>query len=84
MDSDTRSTEQSVTIDKGIDITIELRRRRRAADAKAVIPDSSYAGLYDETLQFHKRHGAFDPTTMGTVPNVGLVRRRPRSTAPHD
>ena len=37
-------------------------------DTKAVIPDSSYAGLYNETVNFCKENGAFDPTTMGTVP----------------
>ena len=40
-------------------------------DAKAVIPDSSYAPVYQATIDFCKEHGAFDPTTMGTVPNVG-------------
>ena len=40
-------------------------------DTKAVIPDSSYAGIYQATIEFCKRHGALDPTTMGTVPNRG-------------
>ena len=40
-------------------------------DAKAVIPDRSYAGVYHETIEFCKKNGAFDPTTMGSVPNVG-------------
>jgi len=43
-----------------------------AQDTKAVIPDSSYAGIYTATIDFCKENGAFDPTTMGTVPNVGL------------
>ena len=41
-------------------------------DTKAVIPDSSYAALYEETVKFCRANGAFDPTTMGTVPNVGF------------
>ena len=44
----------------------------QARDTKAVIPDSSYAGIYRATINFCKEHGAFDPTTRGTVPNVGL------------
>jgi isocitrate dehydrogenase len=42
-------------------------------DTKAVIPDSSYAALYAETIDFCREHGAFDPATMGTTPNVGLM-----------
>src|SRR5262249_16051308 len=42
-------------------------------DAKAVIPDSSYAGVYQEVIAFCKEHGAFNPATMGTVSNVGLM-----------
>ncbi|CAN0603744.1 unnamed protein product, partial [Ectocarpus sp. 12 AP-2014] len=45
-------------------------------DTKAVIPDSSYAGIYQATIDFCKEHGAFDPTTMGTVPNVGLMAQK--------
>ena len=45
-------------------------------DTKAVIPDSSYAGVYTATIDFCKKHGAFDPTTMGTVPNVGLMAQK--------
>ena len=45
-------------------------------DTKAVIPDSSYAPLYDATIEFCKKHGAFDPKTMGTVPNVGLMAQK--------
>src|SRR6185295_9959477 len=40
-------------------------------DTLAVIPDSCYAGVYQTVLDFCKKHGAFDPKTMGTVPNVG-------------
>lgn len=53
-------------------------------DTKAVIPDSSYAPLYEETIQFCKKHGAFDPTTMGTVPNVGLMAQKAEEYGSHD
>ncbi|WP_425659159.1 NADP-dependent isocitrate dehydrogenase [Tenacibaculum ascidiaceicola] len=53
-------------------------------DAKAVIPDSSYAGLYQETIDFCKKNGAFDPTTMGTVPNVGLMAQKAEEYGSHD
>ncbi len=53
-------------------------------DTKAVIPDSSYAGLYQETIDFCKEHGAFDPTTMGTVPNVGLMAQKAEEYGSHD
>lgn len=53
-------------------------------DTKAVIPDSSYAGVYLETIDFCKAHGAFDPTTMGTVPNVGLMAQKAEEYGSHD
>lgn len=53
-------------------------------DTKAVIPDSSYAGIYQETIDFCKKHGAFDPTTMGTVPNVGLMAKKAEEYGSHD
>ncbi len=53
-------------------------------DTKAVIPDSSYAGLYDETIKFHIAHGAFDPTAMGSVPNVGLMAQAAEEYGSHD
>lgn len=53
-------------------------------DTRAVIPDSSYAGLYDATVEFCKKHGAFDPTTMGTVPNVGLMAQKAEEYGSHD
>lgn len=53
-------------------------------DAKAVIPDSSYADLYETTIQFCKENGAFDPTTMGTVPNVGLMAQKAEEYGSHD
>jgi isocitrate dehydrogenase len=53
-------------------------------DTKAVIPDSSYAALYAETIAFCREHGAFDPTTMGTVPNVGLMAQAAEEYGSHD
>ncbi|OMP29818.1 NADP-dependent isocitrate dehydrogenase [Mangrovimonas sp. DI 80] len=53
-------------------------------DTKAVIPDSSYAGVYTATIDFCKEHGAFDPTTMGTVPNVGLMAQKAEEYGSHD
>ena len=53
-------------------------------DTKAVIPDSSYAGIYSATIDFCKKHGAFDPTTMGTVPNVGLMAQKAEEYGSHD
>ncbi|PZD77911.1 NADP-dependent isocitrate dehydrogenase [Mesonia sp. K7] len=53
-------------------------------DTKAVIPDSSYADLYEETIAFCKENGAFDPTTMGTVPNVGLMAQKAEEYGSHD
>ncbi len=53
-------------------------------DTKAIIPDSSYAALYGETLDFCREHGAFDPTTMGTVPNVGLMAQKAEEYGSHD
>ncbi len=53
-------------------------------DAKAVIPDSSYAGIYQETIDFCKQHGAFDPTTMGSVSNVGLMAKKAEEYGSHD
>ena len=53
-------------------------------DTKAVIPDSSYAGIYAATIDFCKENGAFDPTTMGTVPNVGLMAQKAEEYGSHD
>lgn len=53
-------------------------------DTKAVIPDRSYAGVYQETINFCKKHGAFDPTTMGSVPNVGLMAQKAEEYGSHD
>ncbi|WP_397446267.1 NADP-dependent isocitrate dehydrogenase [Polaribacter sp. R77954] len=53
-------------------------------DTKAIIPDSSYAGIYSATIDFCKKNGAFDPTTMGTVPNVGLMAQKAEEYGSHD
>ncbi|MCE2611619.1 NADP-dependent isocitrate dehydrogenase [Flavobacteriaceae bacterium D16] len=55
-----------------------------AQDTKAVIPDSSYAGIYQATIDFCKANGAFDPRTMGTVPNVGLMAQKAEEYGSHD
>jgi len=52
-------------------------------DTKAVIPDSCYASIYDATIEFCKQNGAFDPTTMGTVPNVGLMAQKAEEYGSH-
>ena len=53
-------------------------------DTKAIIPDSSYAGVYQATIDFCKENGAFDPKTMGTVPNVGLMAQKAEEYGSHD
>ena len=53
-------------------------------DTKAVIPESTYATIYQETINFCKTHGAFDPVTMGTVPNVGLMAQKAEEYGSHD
>ncbi len=53
-------------------------------DTLAVIPDSSYAGVYQATIDFCRENGAFDPTTMGTVPNVGLMAQKAEEYGSHD
>ncbi|TKB69260.1 MAG: NADP-dependent isocitrate dehydrogenase [Nitrospira sp.] len=56
----------------------------KAADAKCVIPDSCYAPVYHEVVEFCKKNGAFDPKTMGTVPNVGLMAQAAEEYGSHD
>jgi isocitrate dehydrogenase len=56
----------------------------KTQDTKAVIPDNSYAELYQVTIDFCKKNGAFDPTTMGTVPNVGLMAQKAEEYGSHD
>ncbi|QFU04814.1 Isocitrate dehydrogenase [NADP] 2 [Pseudoalteromonas sp. THAF3] len=53
-------------------------------DAAFVIPDRSYSGVYDATVEFCKKHGAFDPSTMGSVPNVGLMAQKAEEYGSHD
>ncbi|MDO5084683.1 MAG: NADP-dependent isocitrate dehydrogenase [Arachnia propionica] len=54
------------------------------ADTLAVLPDSSYAGVYQAVIDDCKAHGAYDPTTMGTVPNVGLMAQKAEEYGSHD
>ena len=56
----------------------------KLADTKAIIPDRCYAGVYQETINFCKQNGAFDPTTMGSVPNVGLMAQKAEEYGSHD
>ncbi|MDH5761122.1 MAG: NADP-dependent isocitrate dehydrogenase, partial [Gemmatimonadota bacterium] len=53
-------------------------------DCKAVIPDSSYAGIYDAVVRDCQAHGQFDPSTMGSVPNVGLMAQKAEEYGSHD
>ena len=53
-------------------------------DTKAVMPESTYARIYQEVINFCKTHGAFDPTTIGTVPNVGLMAKKAEEYGSHD
>ena len=53
-------------------------------DTKAIIPDSSYASIYSAVIDFCKKNGAFDPVTMGTVPNVGLMAQKAEEYGSHD
>ena len=59
-------------------------KNNETVDTKAVIPDSSYAKIYSATIEFCKKNGAFDPTTMGTVPNVGLMAKKAEEYGSHD
>ncbi|MEM9753848.1 MAG: NADP-dependent isocitrate dehydrogenase, partial [Planctomycetota bacterium] len=56
----------------------------KSADTKAVIPDRSYAGVYAATIDFCKANGAFDPATMGSVSNVGLMAKKAEEYGSHD
>lgn len=53
-------------------------------DTKAIIPDRCYAGVYQQTINFCRENGAFDPSTMGTVPNVGLMAQKAEEYGSHD
>jgi isocitrate dehydrogenase len=56
----------------------------KTQDAKAVIPDRCYAGVYQATIDFCKKNGAFNPSTMGSVPNVGLMAQKAEEYGSHD
>src|SRR6185436_719240 len=56
----------------------------RLKETKAVIPESTFARIYQEIINFCKTHGAFDPATMGTVPNVGLMAQQAEEYGSHD
>ena len=56
----------------------------KSQDVIAVIPDSSYAGIYEATIEFCKKFGALDPRTMGSVPNVGLMAQKAEEYGSHD
>ncbi len=56
----------------------------KTQETKAVIPDSSYAGIYQAVFDDCKAHGAYDPTTMGSVPNVGLMAQKAEEYGSHD
>jgi isocitrate dehydrogenase len=56
----------------------------KSRDTKAVLPDSSYATIYQTMIDFCKKNGAFDPVTMGTVPNVGLMAQAAEEYGSHD
>jgi isocitrate dehydrogenase len=56
----------------------------RQKDTKFMIPDRNYAGVFASVIEFCKKNGAFDPTTMGTVPNVGLMAQKAEEYGSHD
>lgn len=59
-------------------------KNNETQDTKAIIPDRSYAGVYQETIDFCKENGAFDPSTMGSVSNVGLMAQKAEEYGSHD
>jgi isocitrate dehydrogenase len=59
-------------------------RKGELKDTKAIIPDSTYASIYQATIDFCKEKGAFDPSTMGTVQNVGLMAKKAEEYGSHD
>ena len=62
----------------------DVGRRRQAARHQGVIPDRCYADVYQAIIEDCKKHGAFDPATMGTVPNVGLMAQKAEEYGSHD
>lgn len=59
-------------------------KNNQLQDTKAIIPDRSYAGVFQETIDFCRKHGALDPTTMGSVSNVGLMAQKAEEYGSHD
>ncbi len=93
VDSDNGVTNLHVPSDVIIDASMPAMIRNsgkmwdkngKPQDTMAVIPDRCYASVYEETIHFCKNHGAFDPTTMGTVPNVGLMAQKAQEYGSHD
>lgn len=93
VDSDKGITNLHVPSDVIIDASIPAmirtsgrmwNRDGKLQDTKIVIPDSTYAPLYETVVSFCKEHGAFDPVTMGTVPNVGLMAQKAEEYGSHD
>jgi isocitrate dehydrogenase len=93
VDSDKGITNLNVPSDVIIDASMPAMIRTsggmwnkdgKLQDCKAVIPDSSYARMYQIVIDFCKKNGAFDPTTMGTVPNVGLMAQKAEEYGSHD
>mgnify|MGYP002656199896 FL=1 len=93
VDSDKGITNLHVPSDVIIDASIPAMVRAsgqmwnkdgKQQDTKIIIPDSTYAPLYHATVEFCKANGAFDPTTMGTVPNVGLMAQKAEEYGSHD
>ena len=93
VDSDNGITNLHVPSDVIIDASMPAMIRNsgmmwnkdgKPEDTKAIIPDSSYASIYSATIDFCKENGAFDPTTMGTVPNVGLMAKKAEEYGSHD
>lgn len=93
VDSDKGITNLHVPSDVIIDASLPAMLRNsgqmwnkegKLQDTKAVVPDSSYAHLYQAVIDFCKKNGAFDPTTMGTVPNVGLMAQKAEEYGSHD
>ncbi|AKG18423.1 isocitrate dehydrogenase [Moraxella bovoculi] len=93
VDSDKGITNLHVPSDVIIDASVPAmirtsgrmwNRDGKLQDTKIVIPDSTYAPLYETVVSFCKEHGAFDPVTMGTVPNVGLMAQKAEEYGSHD
>ncbi|HIM95364.1 MAG TPA: NADP-dependent isocitrate dehydrogenase [Gammaproteobacteria bacterium] len=93
VDSDKGITNLNVPSDVIIDASMPAmirasgqmwNKQGKQQDTMAVIPDRCYAGVFQETISFCKKHGAFDPATMGSVPNVGLMAQKAEEYGSHD